>query len=105
MAVDNTKVTLLSLLEHLKVAIGIGDTVPDWIWSFLSGCTQQVVYGGEQAVTSAVLFGVPQDTVLGPLLHILYTAPLLDIIAQHRVNAHQYTDDLQLYICILGWLW
>jgi len=32
-------------------------------------------------------------------VYILHTAPLFDIIAQHRVNAHQYADDLQLYIC------
>jgi len=68
--------------------------VLDWIWSFLIGSTQQVVHGCEKSVTSVVLFSVPQGMVLGPLLYILYTAPLLDIITQHRVNAHQ------LYICV-----
>jgi len=64
----------LNLLQHLQVAVGIGDTALDWIRSFLSGRTQQVVCGGEQLATSAVLFGVPQGTVLGLLLYILYTA-------------------------------
>jgi len=90
----------LILLQRLQVAVGIGDTTLDWIRSFLSGRTQQVVYGGEHSVTSVVLFGVPQGTVLGPLLYILYTAPLFNIIAQHQVNAHQYVNDLLLYICV-----
>ena len=62
MAADNRKVTLLSLLDmsaafdcvdhsillhRLQVAVGIGSTALDWIRSFLSGRTQQVVYGGE----------------------------------------------------------
>jgi len=81
---DERKVTLLSLLDmsaafdcvdhlillqHLQVAVGIGDTALNWIQLFLSGRTQQVVYGGEHSVTSAVLFGFPQCTVLGPLLY------------------------------------
>jgi len=41
-----------------------------------------------------------KGTALRPLLYILYTAPLFNIIAQHRDNTHQYTDDLQLYLCV-----
>jgi len=88
MVADERKVTLLSmqdmsaafncvdhliLLQNLQVAVGIGDTKLDWIWSFLGGRTEQVVYGGKQSVTSAVLFCVPQGMVLGSLL-VLYTA-------------------------------
>jgi len=91
-------VDLLILPKRLQVAVGIGDTALDRIRSFISGRTQQVVYGGEQSVTSPVQFGVPQGAVHGPLLYILHTAPLSDIIASHRVNAHQYADDLRLYL-------
>jgi Reverse transcriptase (RNA-dependent DNA polymerase) len=66
----------------------------------LSGRTQQVMYGGEQSVTSAMLFGVLQGTVLGPLLNVIYTTPLLSVFAKHRIDAHQYADDLQLYLCV-----
>jgi len=86
----------LVLFQHLQVAVGIGDNALDWIRSFLSGRTQQVVYRDEHSVTSVVLFDVPLRTVLGPLLYILYMAPLFDIITQHWVNVHQYADYLQL---------
>jgi hypothetical protein len=115
MAADDRKITLLSLLDmsaafdcvdhpillqRLQVAAGIASTALDWIRSFLSGRTQRVTYDGEQSVTSAVLFGVPQGTVLGPLLYVLYTAPLFSIFAKHQIDAHQYADDLQLYLCV-----
>jgi Reverse transcriptase (RNA-dependent DNA polymerase) len=78
MAADDRTVTVLSLLgmstafdcvdhlillQHLQVAVGMAGTALDWIRSFLSGRTQQVIYSGEPSVTSAVLFGVPQGTV------------------------------------------
>ena len=88
------------LLHRLQVAVGMGSTALDWIRSFLSGRTQQVAFGGEQSVTSTVLFGVPQISVLRPLLYVLYTNLLFNVIVQHQVDAHQYADDLQLYLCV-----
>ena len=64
------------LLDRLRIRFGVGSGVLGWIRTFLVGRTQQVLYMGRLSSIGRLDFGVPQGSVLGPLLFLLYTAEL-----------------------------
>ena len=64
-----------------------------WFRSYHLDRNQSVVFNNFASSSSPLMFGVPQGSVLGPVLFILYTTPLSDIVANHPVNHQLFADD------------
>jgi hypothetical protein len=86
-----------TLLQRLKVTYGLSGTVLRWFSSYLDGRTQYVRCGALKSASSVITCGVPQGSVLGPILFLLYTADLLRLIEHHQLHPHLYADDTQIY--------
>ena len=68
------------LLQRLETSFGIRGTALSWFQTYLSGRTQYVRCGATRSSAIPLVCGVPQGTVLGPVLFILYVATLDDLI-------------------------
>ena len=86
------------LLNRLENWFGITGTALQWLKSYLSDRFQQVKLNNSLSSKAPLSFGVPQGSVLGPLLFTMYTSPLSSIIDRHQVGHQLYADDTQLYV-------
>jgi hypothetical protein len=85
------------LLERLKRTFGITGSAHCWLASYLTGRSECVRRGSSCSDTTWLVCGVPQGSVLGPLLFVLYTVDLTALIEQHGLTPHLYADDTQIY--------
>ena len=87
------------LLDSLSSWFGVSGVVLDWFKSYLSDRVQCIKIGSILSDAKKLLYGVPQGSVLGPILFSLYTTPLSKVIQNHRGISFQfYADDTQLYV-------
>ena len=108
-ALENSELTFLVLLDYSKAfdcanhrlisaklkAAGLCDDALSWVSSYLSGRSQKVVTGTRESGWEATINGVPQGSVLGPLLFTVLVSDIKDAIKRGRY--HLYADDTQLY--------
>ena len=69
-----------------------------WFQYYLSSRVQYVSVEGGASLRHALHCGVPQGSVLGPILYLLYTSPLSDMVKKLTLSYHFYADDSQLYL-------
>jgi hypothetical protein len=90
-----------TLSALLRAEFGFQGTVLKWFNSYLADRTLSVKIDDDQSDRLSLEFGVPQGSVLGPVLFTLYTTPLSDIISKYDdISHHLYADDTQVYFTI-----
>ncbi|KAK7093437.1 hypothetical protein V1264_012780 [Littorina saxatilis] len=82
-------------LQHKLHYYGVRGSTLNWIQSFLSDRTQRVAIEGVQSTPAPVTSGVPQGTVLGPLLFLLYINDMPDVVKNSKVKL--FADDSLLF--------
>ena len=87
------KVPHQRLLLKLK-AHGIGNDIINWIVEWLTHRRQRVIVGGEISNWNSVLSGVPQGSVLGPILFLIYINDLEDDISSKILKS---ADDTKVF--------
>ena len=117
-ALDNQKVACLTLLDlsmafdtidhdillnRLKSRFVVTGVVLKWLGSYLKDRSHVVeigvpLSGSSRSEFAKLRLGIPQGSVLGPILFTIYTVPIGDICRKHQVAFHLYTDDTQIYL-------
>ena len=87
------------LLDRLETCFGVTGSVLKWVESYLTNRSQFVKIGGSASQDTFLSAGVPQGSVLGPLLFCSYVSSLQTVVPD-GILFHQYADDTQLYCSV-----
>ena len=87
------------LLKDLR-AIGVEGDALNYLESFLTNRTYCVQIGKSFSGTKALVRGVPQGSVLGPILFCIYTIELIHLLNNHGVHFQLFADDTQFYMSL-----
>ena len=113
-AIDRSQLTLLALfdvsaafdtavdheilLERLQISFGVTSAFLCWLRSLLGERSFCVVHGSTRSPWVPAPYGLPQGSVLGPLLYLTYTSDLATLLASYSALAQLYADDVQAYL-------
>jgi len=89
------------LLQRLETSYGIGGCALRCFMLYLSDRTQHVCRGMSVSDIIVLLCRVPQGSILGPILFLLYTADLLRLVWHHNLRPHLYADDRHTNLWLL----
>jgi len=89
-------------LDHVKIIdrlkqIGLGYRSLLWFQNYLRNRQYKVKVNDETSTVHNLKYGVPQGSILGPILFVIYINELFDILDSNNIQYHAYADDLQLY--------
>ena len=92
-AVDRGRVVVLVMFDLTAAFETINHVIKLSRLTHNYGRQQLVCIGSDKSSSTPVPFGVPQGSLLGPLLFTAYTSPLGDSIKKFGMDYHLYTDD------------
>ena len=85
------------LISRLESLVGVTGKALLWFRSYLENRTQSVSISSVSSPCALLKCGVPQGSVLGPILFTVYTLPIGDIVRSFGLKLHVYADDTQIY--------
>ncbi|PIK49627.1 putative RNA-directed DNA polymerase from mobile element jockey-like, partial [Apostichopus japonicus] len=88
------------LIHRLEYLLGVHGIPLTWFKSYLSDRSHRVLVDGKFSSVQNLVYGVPQGSVLGPLLFAIYILPLGNLVREYGLDLHIYADDTQVYVSV-----